>query len=259
MREVEKRVTDLEEKVVPELSKDMEVAKNDIKDLKTKATNISTKLAENEGKSASEITSSVFEEMRERESRRCNLVIHNISEPDQAIVDSKERISVDKTKVQELCGVLSKDGEDIQSSIRFAKRLGPVVDGASPRPLLVGFDDSAISLNVLKKAPDLSEKDEPWCTVKIVNDLTKMQRKEETKLREEVTKKNSERTAEESENWEWKVVGRRGERRIVKVQLEETTEEGEPGENSSRGGGRGRGRERPRKSKRVSKLRNNQT
>ena len=71
--------------------------------------------------------------------------------------------------------------------------------------------------------------------------MTKAQRKDERKLREDVVKKNSELTEDEAGNWIWKVVGRRGERRTVKVSIEK--EEGSNQEKSKgRGQGKGRGK-----------------
>lgn len=50
-----------------------------------------------------------------------------------------------------------------------------------------------------------------------------MQRKEENKLHDEVTKKNLELSEKDAENWLWKVLGRREERRKVKAKVEETS------------------------------------
>lgn len=48
-----------------------------------------------------------------------------------------------------------------------------------------------------------------------------MQKKKECNLRQEATNKNNERTTEEAENWQLRVVERRGERRILYVQKKE--------------------------------------
>jgi hypothetical protein len=106
----------------------------------------------------------------------------------------------------------------IDEGVRFAKRLGASDESSSsPRPLLVGFKAVTDCTAMLDKSPALSELDESWSVINIVRDLTKGQRKEEKDLRDEATKNNSELSEEDSLNWIWKVVGRRGERKLVRV------------------------------------------
>ena len=107
-------------------------------------------------------------------------------------------------------------------SARFARRLSPVADNdtPSPRPLLIGFKTEDGRDAVLEKSPLLGDKDEPWSSVNVVMDLTKCQRKEEKKLRDTASKKNAELGEDEEGNWRWKVVGRRGERKMVKVLIQ---------------------------------------
>ena len=130
---------------------------------------------------------------------------------------------------------------------RFVKRLGPQQEGAAtPRPLLIGFKNADHCKSILEKSPSLAQQDEPWSEINIIRDLTKNQRKEEKDLRVEAERKTSELSEEEKGNWKWKVVGRRGERKVVKVALNREEEEGERTDNmSQRGRGRGRGRGRP--------------
>ena len=70
-----------------------------------------------------------------------------------------------------------------------------------------------------------------------------MQRQEEQKLRDECVKLNSEMSREEAGNFLYKVVGPRGNRRVVKTTLD--LEEDEPG----RAPGQGTGRVRLRSSR----------
>ena len=237
------------------MKSEMDAAKGDIETLKDTTKKLSTEIRQTKSEGSAEITSTIFEE---RESRRCNVVIHNLPEPGDDIKESSERISRDKTIVQELCEVLEIE-LDVGESARFAKRLGPRPENnQTPRPLLIGFKTADFSDAILQKSPELSKKDEPWSSIKVVSDLTKIQRKEETRLRDEVIKKNGERTNEESENWKWKVVGRRGERRIVQVEIEEEVAVGEEQEQQTsrfRGRGRGgKGRGIQRKSSRLNNL-----
>ena len=257
MRDMEKRVTKLEETTVPKLNDDISGAIKDISDLKSSFKKLSEETKESQSGNVESVSSAVFDEFRERESRKCNVVVHNISESGAEVAEAEDILKYDKDKLQELCGVLSLD-IDVAECARFVKRLGPrVEDSTSPRPLLVGFKNVETVNSVLQKAPKLAEKEEPWSRINVVKDITKIQRKEEKKLREDVVKKNAERTAEESENWEWKIVGRRGERKIVKVSIEgeEAATEGQEGEpignqTGNRGRGRGRGRGQ-RKSNRL--------
>ena len=238
IRDVEKRVRELEEKTLPAMKTDIKTNKEDIVVLKATTAKIVKENKENASSSREMVTTSVFEEMRERETRRCNLVIHNLKEPGADIIDKKERILMDKENVQELFDLVNAE-VNVTDSARFAKRLGPINEDSSPRPLLVGFDSEVSCKTVLDKSSILSEKEEPWSDINIVRDLTKLQRKDENKLREEATKKNSELSPEDAENWVWKVVGRRGERRIVKAKVEEENQL--DGDQGMRGRGRGRG------------------
>ena len=68
-------------------------------------------------------------------------------------------------------------------------------------------------------------------------DLTKLQRKEEDDLRKEASDMNDKMSDEESKNFTWKVVGRRGERRLVRAsrQQEERTEDRSHRQDARRG------------------------
>ena len=94
---------------------------------------------------------------------------------------------------------------------------------------------------ILDKAPGLSAMEGPWSNIHIVKDLTKSQRKDEDQFRTTVQRRNTERSEVEKLNFEWKVVGRRGERRIVKVSLREELldEQGLRGHNRGNRGRRG--------------------
>ena len=61
---------------------------------------------------------------------------------------------------------------------------------------------------VLAKSPTLAAMEYELSEINMVRDLTKLQRKEELKRREEVVKKNGDLDETDAENWVWKVVGR---------------------------------------------------
>ena len=66
-------------------------------------------------------------------------------------------------------------------------------------------------------SPRLADMDETWSSINVIRDITKAQRKDEQQLRIKANEKKEESTEEENGKWEWKVVGRRGERKLVKI------------------------------------------
>ena len=111
--------------------------------------------------------------------------------------------------------------EDTAEAVKFAKRLGakPKAAGDDPRPLRIGFRKVGLRNKVLDacyKHKAVITAQTGWAKVSLIPDLTKMQREEEHKMRNEAVTKNAERTDDEAKNFEWKVTGRRGERRLVK-------------------------------------------
>ena len=241
MKILEKRVHDLETERIPGIEEDIATMKGDIQGLQSATKKLSDSNRENQGATQESVTAAVLEEMKERESRKNNLIIHNLEEPGAEFVDSKERVAKDIENFQMLVNEIDVE-LDVNEAHRFAKRLGPRQEGAtSPRPLLIGFKSVDYCRSILEKSPSLAQKEEPLSNVNIIQDLTKAQRKEEKKLRDDVEKKNSELSEEDQGNWKWVVVGRRGERKVVKVEVEKE-EEGGSSSGSNRGRGRGRGR-----------------
>ena len=209
MRDVEKRVEKLETERIPVMEKNIGGMHEEIDQLKRSTDDL--KDASKEGNaSQSSITAAVLEEMRERESRRCNLIVHNLDEPGSEISDSKERIGKDIEKLQELLNQVEAD-VNVSDCQRFVKRLGPRSDaGESPRPLLIGFKEKHSCDLILERSSKLADKEEPWSSINIIRDLTKSQRKEEKEMRAAAEKKNNDLSEEEKENWVWKVAEESG-------------------------------------------------
>ena len=92
---------------------------------------------------------------------------------------------------------------------------------------------------ILENVKALNDLDEgsQWRKVTIVPDLTKLQRKEEDDLCKEADDLNDRLSGEEAKNFMWRVVGRRGERRLVRTnkQREERTEDRPPRQDARRG------------------------
>lgn len=155
----------------------------------------------------------IFKELSDRESRKCNLVIHQIPEA-PADMSRDDKITYDKTEIKKilsLCGLNVADDD-----VKFHRRLGEPNRNTDQdlRPVLVGFREEKLKNNVLTNASKLKESSRS--EVQIGPDLTKQQRLEEKNLRDERDRLNAEMPAEEAGNWEWRLVGPKGLRKLVK-------------------------------------------
>ena len=184
--------------------------------LTTKADNIvktTEKSKMNEGRLQESTTAAALSEQQERKNRELNVVVYRFAEPAQNITDGIERKEADKAKVNSLfadIGAKVRDGD-----IRFVTRIGEKKDEA--RPMLVGLTNAGAKSEVIGNAKKLAVMGEEKSNISIAHDLTKLQRHNEQKLFSDAVKKNQEMALTESVNWEYKVIGRRGERRLVKV------------------------------------------
>ena len=160
----------------------------------------------------------VFKEINERDERRHKAVIHGLNEAASDVVDSKARMAKDIEKLEELVAQL--DLQIDMASVRFTKRLGTKT-GNESRPLLVQFKESKDRDNLLDNAKNLNTKPAEWKKVKVVCDLTKMQREEETRMRAEAVNLTDKLKGDDAKNFEYRMVGRRGERKILKVKKKE--------------------------------------
>ena len=91
-------------------------------------------------------------------------------------------------------------------------------EGAKPRPLIIRVSDDETRVSILRNAHKLARFDKTR-SVYISPDLTRQQqeedRKNETKLREEATRKTEEKNGGRTRRWI--VVGGRGSRRVIDV------------------------------------------
>ena len=165
------------------------------------------------------ISSSIYTEQKERSSRKDNIIIHSLVEVADDVNGGDERRQADIIKIQELVQQINADVNALDD-IRFCARLGEKKKGeglVGPRPLLVGFTSSEVKEKIMQKAKKLKDLNEPWCKIKIVHDITARQRKEEKELFEEAERKNKAMSGDASANFQWVVVGRRGERSMKRV------------------------------------------
>ena len=211
---LDKRVTAVEEK---NAAQDNEIAavKTQVNDIKKHV----DEFGKNKDKSRQESEFAVYQELRDREGRKSNVVIHSLLEPGADIVEPEARKSKD---MDGLAGLFSEIGAtvDVKRDVMFAKRLGARGEGA--RPLLVGFNNMESRDSVLDKAKNLADMDEDMQRISIIRDLTQKQRDEEEWLRTEAERKNGLLSPDDAENWMWRVVGPRGQRRLIKARRDES-------------------------------------
>jgi hypothetical protein len=175
----------------------------------------------------------LYEEIREREMRKKNVILHGVGELQAEKPTWEERARWDKQSCVNIFAAIEL--EISEDAIKFTKRIGE--RGEEPRPLLTGFYTEAEKVLVLKNAKKLDNT--RYKNVNIAPDMTKRQREEEKELKKTAEERN--RNLPETDlakNLHWTVVGARGERRIEK-RLRETTERGG---GHRRGGTEARGR-----------------
>ena len=230
------------------LNKDIETLKNDVKDLKDDKSKMESEIAKvdekcdknsmNIEKVSDDVKSSVFSELRQREEKMNNVVIHGIPEVEDDIpgLQKKEK---DMEEVINVVNVII-ESEMKTSDIKFIKRLGEKNDDC--RPLLLGCKNVDLKCQILQNAKLLKDS-ELYSDVRLGPDLTAQQRKEERDLHTEALHKNAALSVEDALNLEWRVVGAKGSKRLA---LTRKLQEKENGAGNTRGRGRGRGRVMPK-------------
>jgi hypothetical protein len=195
----EKRI-DAQEKRMDNADKRMEKMEEELR-----------RMAEKMGKDNGDRDDKLCDEMQEREVRRMNLIIHGVDEQPEDIRGNRERIENDKTRCELIFKAMR--ARTRKDDIRFCRRLGEKSN--EPRPIVIGLENEEEKRHILTRARDL--RGTQYCDVSIVPDLTRKQRAREAKMKEEAEEKNKTLTAEEKQrNIRWMVVGRRGEKRIIK-------------------------------------------
>lgn len=156
--------------------------------------------------------SGIFEELREREIRKLNVVLHRVGECENESAGGQERKEWDTDSClnifREMKSGLQKE------DIKFLRRVGD--KGAAPRPMVVGLFSEQARKKLLEGTKQL--RDTFFKDVQVVPDLTKIQREEEEKLRRKAEDLNTKLSEEDrSKNLQWMVVGAKGEKRIIKA------------------------------------------
>ena len=214
---LDKAVDGLQKKVLT-YEREIEALKKEVAAIKQDAKEASAKGKPDAVKET--VTGAVFKEIRERDAKRHNVVVQGLTEAPRAVTDGKARRDVDIAKLQDMLNVLELD-IDASRNVRSATRLGRI--GGDARPLLVLFRNPDDQAAVLDHAKKLNTAD-AWKGVRVLQDLTRIQRQEEKLLRQEADELAAQLTDDEAKNWMFRVVGRRGARRVAKVPLSTVAE-----------------------------------
>lgn len=214
---IEKRVTAVEKQAAANESSINKLS-GSVDTLKTQMTDLNNKITSEPKEAANLAEESVFAEFAEREHKKNNLVFHNVAEAPNSVKSGTERKDADLDKLKDIMDILGVNISNRGNSvIKFCSRIGEKTDAVeeNPRPLLVGTVNQEVKQDILSNARNL--KDSACAHVSIVPDLTARQRKEEAALKLKADQKNEELSEEEKMLWEWKLVGPRGQRRLLKV------------------------------------------
>jgi hypothetical protein len=219
------------------VEKNQEEQDEKIEDIEKEVANISKELKKKEEKVEEIVENkekSVYEEIREREMRKKNVILHGVGELQAQRPTWEERTKWDR---QSCVNVFEAIELDINTNdIKFTKRIGE--RGEGPRPLLAGFFTEKEKISVLKNAKRLDSTQ--FKEVNIAPDLTRRQREEEKELKKVAEERNRNLAETDlAKNLHWTVVGARGEKRLEK-RLKEMPERGK----EHRRGGRTEARDR---------------
>ena len=195
-----------------EMREDIEVNKEEIATQKRRMDKVERKVEElDPAKIIEQSRDSMLKELRERESRKDNLVIHQVEETE--VGSGLEKKEQDIKKIKEIfdflnCPPLNNDG------IKFIFRVGEKKERPGPRPIILCLKDPGARTHVLENARRLAST--RFERISITPDLTPLQRKEEDGLRKEAESRNSAMTNDERLNYEWVLMGMKGQKSLIK-------------------------------------------
>ena len=214
MKRMDEKIVDLENRVVIlELERDNLVAKVETLEAKGEKTD-----AEMKGwttvvsKAKKEVISEVKNELKEKEERSENIVVYGLAESKDK--DIKKRVEHDEKLVKDMIKVTEVQ---VKGGVEVKFRAGKVREDGKARPLIVTIKDEDSRKKIMENARKLG-RDDDWKQVFVAPDLTYEQRESEKKKEQELkdqAEKQSEETKAKGKKGKFKVVGRRGWRRIV--------------------------------------------
>ena len=162
---------------------------------------------------------SFMDELRERDYRKENILLYDLPEPTAST--GEQRARMDLNRLKDILDQLKIRIED--DDVKFMIRVGRF-DNTKMRPALVGIPNSNLREKILSKAPQLNNMRPPFNAIKIAKDLTRRQREDDKNIRLEAVKLNDSLSEEEKKNVVWKVVGKKGERRLIKGRVTEAVQ-----------------------------------
>ena len=195
-----------------EMHEDIEANKEEIATQKRRMDKVEKKVDElDPAKIIEQSRDSMLRELRERESRKDNLVVYQVEETE--VGSGLEKKEQDILKIQEIFEFLqcplTREG------IKFIFRVGEKKEERpGPRPIILCLKDNGARKIILENTRRLvSSKFE---RISITPDLTPLQRKEEEELRKEAESRNNSLSEEDRLNYEWVCVGMKGQRSLIK-------------------------------------------
>jgi hypothetical protein len=221
-------------KEVQDMAKEaITIAKDNVKEMDVLKAKVD-KQEEKVEKRMNQVEIDIYDEMSLREEKRKNVVIHGLSEPTGE--DGWTRMEEDKKQLNKIFTLLDINVV-VETDVEFCRRVGEKSERA--RPLVVGFYTEWAKSTLIKNSRYLADSDMDH--VSVAPDLTEKQRRAERDLQLEAEKRNAEISEEDAaKNLVWKVVGKRGQKRLIKVYDREQGRGGGRGGGAA-GGGRGRG------------------
>ena len=169
-----------------------------------------------------EATGAWSAELRDRESRKYNLLIYGLPEPPAAVTVPTRRRDLD---YDALVTMFKDIGANVsKADIKFAVRPAKIHDNIStkPRSMIVGLKSADLKEEVFLKAKNLKHS-RNFSRISIVPDLTTLQRNEDKALTEEAERRNEAMAEDERSNMEWRCIGRKGQRSLVKTRITSQT------------------------------------
>ena len=162
-----------------------------------------------------EVTKAWSRELRERAAKKDNVMIYGLEEPPSTATSAAARKKYDTDKLTEVLGDIGVD-ISVDNDIKFCARAGAWEENRKdPRPLCIGLRSSTVREKIFSSAKNLANTN--YRNLSIIPDLTHQQREEDRELIKEVDSLNAGLSEEESLNWQYRCVGMKGERVILKT------------------------------------------
>ena len=151
-------------------------------------------------------------EQEMKETRKLNIIIHNIPEGPITDSESQEEKETDKEYLTGLASVLEIPDAEISKSVR----LGKVPENQSnPRPMKISFSSGKSKKVFMSKLGKLAFAPDKFKKVSVCHDMTQEEREQNRKLVVEAKNLNGQ---ESTGKWIHRVIGLPGQRKIVRME-----------------------------------------